>query len=84
MKKEELNKIEYPLADDEKQLFRDRLEEVLSRKDGCQIIILWDKDRITDYYQNICVKHLLDEIKTSAKECAKLTGSRLIKDNNDN
>jgi len=72
-------KIKYPLEEDEKQRFRDRLEEVLNRKDGSQVIILWDKDRLTDYYQNICMKHLLKHIKESAKEYKEITKGQLLK-----
>lgn len=71
-------KIEYPLAEDEKQRFRDRLEEVMSRTDGDQVIILWDKKKITDYYQNICGDHLLELIEESAREYAEITGGGLI------
>jgi hypothetical protein len=80
-KEKEMVKIKFPLTEDQKQKLRDRLEEVLSRKDGEQIIILCDKDKLTDYYQNICLKHLLIRIIESAKEYAKLTNNQLIKDN---
>lgn len=70
--------LKYPLSEDEKQLFRDRLEEVLARKDGNQVIILWDKDRLTDYYQNICGEHLLEKVEESAREYSEQTQGQLI------
>ena len=71
-------KIKYPLDEEEKQGLRDRLDKVLSRKSGEQVIILWDKEKLTDYYQNICIKHLLKEIKESAEEFKKITKGELI------
>ena len=71
-------KIEYPLDEDEKNRLRKRLDEVLGRTDGLQTIILWDKDKITDYYQNICIEHLIKGIKESANEFKKITGGKLI------
>jgi len=76
-------KIRFPLDEAEKEYFRKRLDEVLNRKNGCQIIILWDENKLTDYYQNICIKHLLERIKSSAKEYAKMTDNKLIEDNID-
>lgn len=70
--------IEYPLDESEKEVMRNRLNEVLDRTDGLQVIILWDKDRISDYYQNICIEHLIKEIESSAKEFKKLTKGLLI------
>jgi len=61
-------KIKYPLSPDKVKKFHDRLDEVLSRKEGQQVIILWDDDRLTDYYQNTCVKSVVKEIEKSAKE----------------
>lgn len=71
-------KIEYPLNEDEKNRFRERLDEILNRTDGMQVIILWDQDKITDYYQNVCIEHLLKGIKESAEEFKKLTEGLLI------
>lgn len=67
-----MEKIKYPLNEEEKQQIRDRLEQVLSQKDGVQVIILWDKNILTDYYQNICIEHFLEEIKESAKEYSEI------------
>lgn len=71
-------KIEYPLDEDEKIRLRKRLNEILDRTDGMQVIILWDKDKITDYYQNVCIEHLVKGIKESAEEFKKLTKGFLI------
>ena len=81
MIKQKKIKIKYPLNSSEKQRFRHRLEEVLNQKDGEQIIILWDKNKLTDYYQNICIKHLLKEIKDSAIDYAEETKNTLIENN---
>lgn len=71
--------IKYPLSEKEKDYFRKRLEEVLSQKDGIQVIILWDKNRISDYYQNICGECLIKKIEDSAREYAKQTNNKLIR-----
>lgn len=73
--------IKYPLSESEKQYFRFRLEEVMNRKDGCQGIILIDGDKITDYYQNMCLDHVLNAVKKSGIEYAKKTNNQLL-DNN--
>ena len=73
-------KIKYPLDESFKQVMRDRLEEVLARTDGHQVIILWDKDKLTDYYQNTCTACLIDGIKVSARDYAKASGGKLIAD----
>ena len=78
MKKEKLVKIKFPLAEEQKQYLKDRLEKVLNRKTGCQIVILWDEEKLTDYYQNICVPHLLKRIEKSAKEYVGITDEKFI------
>ncbi len=79
-KTEHTKLIKYPLADDEKQILRDKLEEVLNRTHGEQVIILRDEDGLKDYYQNMCVPRLIREITHSAKEYAALTNNILIDD----
>ncbi|MEE9571525.1 MAG: hypothetical protein V3W20_00585 [Candidatus Neomarinimicrobiota bacterium] len=71
-------KIEYPLNEDEKNKLRKRLNEVLDRTDGLQVIILWDKSSLSDYYQNVCIDHLISEIKGSAEEFKQITEGLLI------
>lgn len=76
-----MTEIKYPLSEPEKQFFRFRLEEVMNRKEGCQTIILMDDNKITDYYQNVCLKHVLDSVKDSGITYAKQTDNKLL-DNN--
>mgnify|MGYP001178264237 CR=1 FL=1 len=73
-----IGKIKYPLQEKEKDIFRKRLEEVLSRTDGKQVIILVDNDRISDYYQNVCGECLMSQIEHSARDYAKKTNNVLI------
>ena len=71
-------KIKYPLNEDEKQSIRDRLNEVLEQEDGEQVIILWDKKKLTDYYQNTCVPRLISGILNNANDHIKRFGEGLI------
>lgn len=73
-----IEKIKYPLQEKEKDIFRKRLEEVLSRTDGKQVIILLDNDKISDYYQNVCGECLMSQIEHSAREYAQQTNNILI------
>jgi len=71
-------KIKYPLNEIEKQQIRNRLEEILNKKDGEQAIILIDEKKLTDYYQNICGERMIKNITKYAKDFAKITGNKLI------
>lgn len=75
-----MTKIKYPLSEVDKNFFRERLEEVLNQKTGEQVIILWDKEKLTDYYQNTCVPRVIKQIRASAKEYAKISNNELIID----
>ena len=63
-----------------KQKLRDRLEEILNKKTGTQIIILADENKMTDFYQNTCVPHVVKRVTEAAKNYAKLTCNELIND----
>ena len=71
-------KIKFPLDKEEKAKMHKRLDEVLNQKDGKQVIILIDKNTITDYYQNECLTMVLKQIKESAEEYAELTRNVLL------
>ena len=70
--------IRYPLQEDEFKRFHDRLDEVLRAKSGCQVIILMDDSRLTNYYQNICVPELIMRVRDSSEEYARLYPSLML------
>jgi len=73
------NIIKYPLDEEEKQQFRDRLENVLSATTGSQAIILIGNGKLLDYYQNICVPHLIGKLVDSVNDYSLKTQQRLVK-----
>ena len=71
-------KIKYLLDEEEKIKLRERLDEVLEQKGGLQVIILWDKNKLTDYYQNICGEHLLEKIEKSSRNYSEQSNNKLV------
>ena len=65
-------KIKYPLNEGEKNRIRERLDEILAKTEGEQVIILMNENLISDYYQNVEGEKILKRIEESAREFSGL------------